>query len=128
MTRVLLLEPDVVLAEIYCTALQNAGHTVSIATTAQAAIKEADVHKPDVVLLELQLTAHNGVEFLYEFRSYDDWLTVPVVIQTNVPEELLREGAQTLTKQLAIAAYLYKPKATLQQMVRAVSAAIGDMA
>ena len=77
---------------------------------------------PDVVVLELQLPGHNGVEFLYEFRSYPEWLHVPVVLHTFVPPaELTR--AVTLEAELGVRKMLYKPAATLTALCAAVWAA-----
>ncbi len=85
MARVLLVEPDKLLARSYAGALRQAGYEVDTCVGAQAAISAADEHKPDVVILELQLVQHSGAEFLYEFRSYADWLAVPVILLTNTP-------------------------------------------
>jgi DNA-binding response OmpR family regulator len=85
MARILLLEPDQVLAEAYRQALQQQGHSVVLSTSAQTAVLVADDHRPDLVILELQLVEHSGIEFLYEFRSYADWQDIAVIIQSQVP-------------------------------------------
>ena len=119
MARILLVEPDQLLARTYQTALQRAGHKVDIAASAQAAVDAADAHRPDVVVLELQLADHNGVEFLYEFRSYPEWQKVPVIVQSNVPLNEFKISAATW-RQLGVAGYLYKPRTTLSQLLAAV--------
>lgn len=68
--HVLLIEPNTLLAATYRQALQHAGHEVRHVTGAQAAVMAADGRTPDVVVLELQLPQHSGLEFLHEFRSY----------------------------------------------------------
>jgi len=80
MAQILIIEPDARLAALYAEAMQTRQHQVVTVSTAQAAILAADATNPDLVVLELQLTAHSGVEFLYEFRSYADWQTIPVVV------------------------------------------------
>jgi DNA-binding response OmpR family regulator len=119
--HVLLIEPDRLEAHTYVTALERAGYTVAHTTGAQSAVHLADERMPDVVVLELQLPGHNGVEFLYEFCSYPEWQDVPVVLHTFVP---LRELTQTTTLQteLGVQRMLYKPATTLVDLCSAVQA------
>lgn len=121
MAQILLIEPDRVLARIYFEALTSAGHKVQICATAQAAIFCADEIKPDIVLLELQLVAHSGIEFLYEFRSYPDWESIPVIITTNVPAGEFAGSWKLLRDQLAVSQYLYKPLTSLKRLVSTVN-------
>ena len=119
MAHILLVEPNTVLAQIYQAALQHNGHQVQSTSSAQTAISLADQQRPDLVILELQLAAHNGIEFLYEFRSYPDWQTIPVLVHSVVPQSIF--GSHTsLWQELTIADYLYKPSTTLQQLLKAV--------
>jgi len=118
--HLLLIEPDKLQAGIYAEALQHAGHTVTRACSAQAAVHAADEQMPDLVILELQLPAHNGVEFLYEFRSYPEWLHIPVILHTFVPPQELTYAA-TLEHELGVAQVLYKPKTSLHQLCTAVT-------
>jgi DNA-binding response OmpR family regulator len=122
MARILLIEPNRILAKQYWRVLEDAGHEVIICLNGQMAIMAADEQTPDLVVLELQLKKHNGIEFLYEFRSYEEWQHVPVVVQTLVPEEAFR-GAAALPH-LNISHYLYKPASNLQALVDAVTAAL----
>jgi DNA-binding response OmpR family regulator len=113
--RVLLIEPDTLQATIYAQALERAGHQVSHVVSAQTAVHAADEQMPDVVVLELQLPQHNGVEFLYEFRSYAEWQGIPVLLHTFVPGDELAHAA-TLHRELGVVAALYKPTTSLGQL------------
>jgi DNA-binding response OmpR family regulator len=124
MAQILLIEPDRLLAESYVQALLHAGHEVQAAGGAQAAIMSADAIPPDLVVLELQLVEHSGIEFLYEFRSYPDWQNTPVIIQTHVPQNEFTDNWQLLQQELGVQAYLYKPRTTLDQLLAAVSSHI----
>lgn len=114
--RILLVEPNPILASVYIAALGNIGD-VSWAKGAQQAVLLADEHKPDVVVLEPQLARHNGVEFLYEFRSYQEWQGVPIMLLTSsdVPD-LLSDNMQTL----GIVTVLKKSEASADNLVQAV--------
>ncbi|MDL2363364.1 MAG: response regulator [Patescibacteria group bacterium] len=119
--HVLLIEPDRMLAEIYRSSLVRAGHTVTPCSSAQAGVLAADQHCPDAVVLELQLIEHSGIEFLYEFRSYKEWQDIPVIVHSQVPSHEFAGNWQMLMQQLTITKYLYKPHASLQNLVAAVN-------
>ena len=116
--NVLLLEPDKLLADTYRRALQTEGHRVTMCATAQAAIFAADEYRPDIVITELQLVKHSGIEFLYEFRSYHDWDTVPIVVLTSVPPGELHAHHPHLQQQLGVQHCLYKPQTDLVSLQR----------
>ena len=121
MAGILFIEPDRVLAETYYEALTSAGHSVVVTPSAQTAIMVADEINPDIIVLELQLIEHSGIEFLYELRSYLDWQNIPVIIQTQVPPGEFNDNRQLLKEQLGIAEYLYKPQTSLQQLIDCVA-------
>jgi DNA-binding response OmpR family regulator len=120
MARILLIEPDYILAKIYYEALSQAGHEVIPVAGAQTALVVADDIKPELVILELQLIEHSGVEFLYEFRSYPDWQQVPVILHTQVPPAEFNQNRESLNQQLNIKSYLYKPQTSLHELVSQV--------
>lgn len=118
--RILLIEPDRVLARIYTDALANHGYDVRLARGANEAIVFADTHTPDLVILELQLGVHNGVEFLQEFRSHEDWAKIPVIIHTLSSERMLKRYA-TNWRSLGAVKVLPKTSTTLQKLLTEVS-------
>jgi DNA-binding response OmpR family regulator len=127
MAQILLIEPDRILARSYGDALQSVGHVVRLRATAQAAIHAADELTPDVVVLELQLVAHSGVEFLYEFRSYVDWQTVPVIILSSVPAVEFNKSTIVLKQQLGIHSYHYKPQTSITSLQRIIGSIVSPV-
>lgn len=118
MSHILLLEPNTLLAQTYAQALEHVGHSVTHVTGAQAAVHAADARMPDMVIIELQLPQHSGIEFLHEFRSYGEWQHIPVVINTVLSTPELGQAAEALKRDLGVRAILYKPRATLHDLVR----------
>ncbi len=118
--NILLIEPDIPLAKTYKAALESRSHKVRSTATAQDAVLIADDWRPDLVLLELQLVAHGGIEFLYEFRSYSDWQSIPVIVLSTIPPAEFADTQQLLRDQLGIVAYLYKPRTSLAKLLNAV--------
>lgn len=121
MSYVLLIEPNALLAKTYTKAMEDAGHRVVHCTGAQAAILAADAHAPDIVVLELQMPLHNGIEFLQEFRSYPEWKQVPVIVNTTIPPARLGErGRAALQRDLNVHRVTYKPRTSLARLLRLV--------
>jgi DNA-binding response OmpR family regulator len=121
MANILLLEPDKVLAELYIKAFEYQGHTVRRVVSAQDAVFHVDELLPDVVIAELQLVAHSGIEFLYELRSYSEWQDIPVIVHSCIPPTEFEGSMNLLRRTLGVRAYLYKPHTTLRQLLRAVN-------
>jgi DNA-binding response OmpR family regulator len=122
MSYILLLEPNTLLAQTYARGLEHAGFVVQHVATAQEAIDVADKATPAVVVLELQLPLHSGIEFLHEFRSYTEWRSVPVVVNTLIPPGRLSAVGHALEHDLGALTVLYKPHASLQNLIQAVRA------
>lgn len=121
--HVLLIEPDVVLAKTYIAACKRAGWSVTHVRGAQQAISAADALKPDVVVLELQLAGHSGSAFLYEFRTYTDWLAIPVILHTLTPPDTLKVYDRAFDE-LGVSAKLYKPHTSLRQLLATIRASV----
>lgn len=124
MKHIVIIEPDKVLATTYGQAFRHAGYKVALANGAQSGVHAADETTPDVVLLELQLGAHDGVEFLHEFRSYADWDDVPVIVNTLLPPEKTTPVIDALRRDFGVHAVLYKPQTSLKTLLSEVNKAL----
>ena len=122
MNHILLIEPDRSLAESVTEALSSKKTKVAWVTGAQEAIASADKQCPDLVILELGLPSHNGIEFLYEFRSYNEWVTIPVIMFT-----MQQVAAPELLKKLGVISYLYKPTTALAKLGQVVHEQFGAL-
>lgn len=121
--RILLVEPDAILAKIYQNTLITKGYDVCCAADAQIAIRLLDQQPFELIILELQLINHGGVEFIYELRSYGEWSKIPIILHTIVPYHAL-SFTKLQRRQLGIAAYLYKPVTTTRQLLQSVEAVL----
>jgi DNA-binding response OmpR family regulator len=127
MPNILMLEPDAVLAKIYREAFELAGYEVRRSVSAQDAVFLIDEKQPDVILVELQLVAHSGIEFLYELRSYSEWQHIPVLIHSCIPPLEFEDSMQLLRNMLNVKEFLYKPHTSLQTLLREVRDAIATV-
>lgn len=119
--QILLVEPDSLIGASLAMALKSAGYLPTIVTTAQDAVTVADKNTPDLVILELQLVSHSGIEFLYEFRSYPDWANVPAIIYSSVPPVEFAASQQGMGEELKVSSYLYKPNTSFAELIRVVN-------
>ena len=118
----MLIEPDNILANIYKQFFKQNGLKIDHAYNAQQAVVMADNNTPDLVVCELQLVEHSGIEFLYEFRSYIDWRDVPVIINSLVPPREFGLSRLGLRRELGVYEYLYKPSTNLRRLLSVVHA------
>lgn len=119
MIKVLLIEPDQRLSKTYQQALSQQ-HEVAVVHTAQQAIHATEQFIPDVIVLDPQIARHNGVEFMYELRSYADLQKIPVILLVSLLPEMFTVPVAT-KRQLGIVQVLYKPQTSLKQLVDTVS-------
>lgn len=113
--RVLIVEPSKDLAQVVRRSFDAQGIDTDVAHTAQAGISRADKNKPDIVILEVLISEHNGLEFIHEFKSYQDWFNVPIIIYSNLSAEELGR-AVGWKEDMNIVRHFYKPTVTLEKL------------
>lgn len=120
MSHILLVDADAPLRKLTKAAFEAAGYTAAAASSAAKAIALCEERQPDIIVLDLQLRGHSGVELLHELRSYQEWQHIPVILYTNIPKNDLAgfEKAFALT---GIRAYCYKPETTFKKLIDTVT-------
>ncbi|MFZ1248867.1 MAG: response regulator [Candidatus Saccharimonadales bacterium] len=123
--HILIVEPDKILQDSYKDMLLAGRYTVDGAFTAEQAIGCADKTRPNVVVLNSALARHNGVEFLYEFKSYSDWQDIPIIV---LAPEL---GYESFEKALSgfktgNIRVLVQSKTTLRQLSENIASMVGE--
>lgn len=86
--KILLVEDDPWLAELEERVLSKEGYRVRIATDGDAAIDLIDDELPDLIVLDMLLTGTTAFALLHELQSYGDTGLIPVIICTNMAENL----------------------------------------
>lgn len=87
MTKILLVEDDMWLAEMEQRVLENAHYTVTITPHALAAIDAIDREAPDVIILDVLLAGSTAFALLNELQSHDDTHHIPIILCTNLAEQ-----------------------------------------
>ncbi len=121
--EVLLIEPDVVLRQLYAIKLSKT-YLVHSVSSAQEAIDKLDNPKNNIaiIVLDIKLGANNGVEMIYEIRSYDDWLAIPIIILSSIPLSTIPK--QSLVK-YGVRQFLYKPSTIPSDLKRSIDMILG---
>jgi CheY-like chemotaxis protein len=83
MKKVLIVEDDAIIANIYQRKLQMDGFQVQHAADGELAMEMIKCNLPSIVLLDLQLPKANGIEVLKFIRSREESKALPVVVFTN---------------------------------------------
>lgn len=118
--KVLLVEDDYDLSDMYVAALTASGHKVSVVHNAQAALDFLENNKVNLLVLDLLLPGHNGLNVLHELRTYDDWRLLPVIILSNLNREETGISVAHL-HELGVTSYLVKSQTKPHMLVQAVA-------
>jgi len=119
----MILETDKLLARNIGRCLETAGYQTDWQVDPQEAIISVDVQPVDLVIMDVLLAGRSGIEFLYEFRSYPDWASVPVIIYSSVPAREVGDSVVGF-EQINIRSYLYKPSTPVAQLIKIVDSVL----
>ncbi len=117
--NILLIEPDFVLSQIYSKFLKSRGHKVDITDSAGSSIEILEETSVDIIIIELQIAKHNGIELLHEIRSYTEWQNIPVIVNSFIPTEIIGINDK-LFREFNIVGYLYKPITSLDNLLDSI--------
>lgn len=88
MARILLVEDEPWLGELYQRWLRRAGHQVDWRRDGYAAIDAAARLLPELIILDLLLPWVNGMQLLHELASHADLATSPIILYSNaIPQD-----------------------------------------
>lgn len=98
MKKILIIEDDQIVANIYRNKLAVEGYTAEVAGDGENGLKVMRTFKPQLVLLDLMLPGISGVEVIKEIRSEAEFSKIPIIIfsntyLTNLIQEAWRAGA-----------------------------------
>ena len=122
MKKILIIEDDQIVANIYRNKLSVEGYQVEIALDGEVGFELVKTFRPDAVVLDLMLPKLTGVELMKQIRSEPDFEKLPVIVfsntyLTNMVQEAWKAGA---TKCLS------KANCTPKQVLEVVRTIIGS--
>ena len=114
--RVLFIEDDPAVAEMYKLKLELDGYTVTVAKDGEEGLQIATDSPPDIIFLDTRLPKMNGFAVLERLRSAERTREIPVIILSNYGErELVDRGLK-----LGALEYLIKSQTTPANLSRGV--------
>lgn len=84
MPKILIIEDEKEVAEIYSKLLINAGFEVKIANEGFSGLKLAKTIKPNLIILDIMMPDMDGIEVLKRLKSDNETDLIPVVVISNV--------------------------------------------
>ena len=103
--KVLVVDDDLIVAEMYRLALTRAGHEVQVAHDGVAALRAVLSSRPDIVFLDIRMPKMDGMEVLRELASADLTRSMPVIMLSNYDEPgLVRESISLGAKEYLVKA------------------------
>lgn len=122
MKKILLVEDDPLLIDIYSTKLKQSGFEVRVVDNGEKALAAVKEQKPDLVLLDIVLPHIDGWDILQNLRSAEESKGIQIVILSNLGQK--EEIAKGL--RLGAAKYLIKAHYTPSEIVQEITNLIGN--
>lgn len=85
--KLLIVEDDIFLADLYRTKFELEGFEVLVAYDGEKGLTMFQKNKPDAVLLDLVLPKKNGFSVLEEIRGGKEPKDTPVILLTNLSQK-----------------------------------------
>lgn len=122
MTKILLVEDDKSLREIYSVRLLAEGYTLISSGDGEEALAEAISEKPDLIISDVMMPKISGFEMLDLLRSNESTRNIPVIMLTALSSEQQRDRGT----RLGADRYLIKSQVGIEDIVRTVHEVLGD--
>ena len=119
--KVLIVEDDNFVSEVYSTKLLEMGHEVQIAQNGEEGLALIEKSKPDLVLLDILMPVMGGIELLEELKKKVEWKSIPIILLTNVGE---KESIQK-ARNLGVQDYLIKSHFTPAEVIEKIESILG---
>ncbi len=114
--KILLIEDEEMLANMYETKFQNEGFNIVKALDGEAGLNKAKEFLPDFILLDIIMPKMDGFAVLKALKEDNKTKNIPVMLLTNLgQEEDMQRG-----EDLGVIGYLVKANTTPSEVVEAV--------
>ena len=122
--KILIIDDDEALSEIFSTSLRKAGFLTVLAATGKDGIEKTKSEAPNLILLDQILPDMKGNEILKELKSQDATKNIPIIILSNFSqEELVKEAINE-----GASDYLFKYQVDPKDLVDKVKSALNQNA
>ena len=119
--KILIVEDDGFIREIYATKFLREGFLVMSAENGVEALEKITAELPDLILLDIVMPCMDGMETLRRIRQAEGLENIPVIMLTNISER----GKVDESMKLGISGYLVKSNFLPQEIINKVNAVLG---
>jgi len=116
MAKIVIVEDEPAIAEMYRFKLQQAGYEVQCALNGEDGLALIKAFLPDLILLDLMMPKMNGEEMLEKLRTTDWGKDIKVIILTNITEDTMTARLSNLK----IERYIVKANYTPSQVAEVI--------
>jgi len=85
--KILLVEDDKFLSEMYSTKLTESGFDVETAFDGEEGLKKANEFRPDLILLDIVLPKKDGFEVLKSLKANEELSKILIIALTNLGQK-----------------------------------------
>jgi len=122
MKKILLIEDEKILAEMYRDKFIQAGFEVFLAFESREGLALAKKERPDLIILDILLPRENGIVFLAGLRKDPEISSIPVVAFSNYDDPKTKKEAF----KLGAKDYLIKTNYTPSEIVAKIKQLLVD--
>lgn len=119
--KILLVEDDTGLANVYASRLQMEGFDVKLVTNGEEALTAALEYKPDLVLLDAMMPKISGFDVLDILRNTPETTNVRIIMLTALSQAKDKERAESLGAD----DYLVKSQVVISDVVERIRHHLG---
>ena len=113
MKKILIVEDEEFLVEMYKTKFEMENLQVISAFSSEQAMSILKKCMPDLILLDILLPKKSGITFLEEIRKIKDISKIPIIVFSNYDDPIARDKV----KRLGVQDYLIKTEFTPKQLL-----------
>ena len=115
--KILLVEDDSFLSDIYQVKMTNEGFEVAAAMNGVEAIESLEKGLyPDLILLDIIMPYMDGMEVLRKVKSSEDWKNIPVILLTNLSDKSQIEECMSLGASDYLVKSHYTPSMVMERI------------
>lgn len=116
--KILLVEDDVAIREIYSVALGRAGYELDTASDGLEAVEKGKTLSFDLILLDIMLPKMTGIDVLKTIRQDESKKATPIIMMTNLSHDATIKNAF----ELGAKGYILKVELTPSMIVNRIDA------
>src|SRR5947209_11812484 len=122
MPKILLVEDDINLRDIYSARFSAESYQVITASDGEEALATAVRERPDLIVLDVMMPKISGFDVLDILRSTPETKNTKVIMMTALSQDTDRQRGESL----GVDKYLVKSQVTLEDVVATVKQALGS--